>query len=88
MSITITEDKETKKEPIEKDVVEKTLEAVKEADKIRAENDQLAAELARREELWAKAKLGGRADAGSKEKSQEETDAAEASKHLATFQTE
>jgi len=87
MAITITETKdEGKDKPIEKEVIEKTLQAVTEADKIKKENEELEKQIERNKELKAQIALGGRADAGSVDKTDQEKADEEAKERLSAFQ--
>lgn len=81
----VTEDKEKEKEKVEVDDVRKALEKADEYEKLKAENDRLETEIRRNMELKAKMAIGGKAEAGIPEKSQEDKDKEEASKILSMF---
>ena len=83
IKIVASEDK--KPEEIERSTVEKTIQAADDLVRMREANDALEKEITRKEELMQRAKMGGKADAGSVEKPQETTDKDEASKILSTF---
>jgi len=92
--ITITDDKDAEEvKPVEKEVVEGALQAVQEVDKakkLKEENDAFELEVARAEELKARAALGGKSIAGQQvvEKSEEEKVAEEAKEILRTFEAD
>ena len=73
---------EAKQKTPEEEPKEKT-----EFEKLREANDEFEKELLRKEELKAKAMLGGRALAGQQEQTQEDKDAEEATKILKTFRS-
>ena len=90
MSITITEnaDHTEEEKPVEKEVVEKALEAVKEVDEaeeLRKKNDALEIEVRRSQELKAKLAVGGEATAGQ-EKTPEQEAEQEAANMLKAFE--
>lgn len=79
---------EEKKEPekVTEADVKDTLRAADEYEKLKEQNDKLEAEYKRQMELKAKIALGGKADAGTPEESQEDKDKKEAAKLLSAFQ--
>ena len=83
MTIEITEKKEEEK-PQPEDIKE-TLKAADEYTKVKEETERLEAMYARNQEIKAKIALGGKAEAGSKEISDEEKAAEEAAKHLKLY---
>jgi len=78
----LAEAKQTTEEPDKVSEVEEQLNQLKEA------NDKVEAELLRKEELRAKVAMGGKADAGEPEETEEEKADKEASKILSTFEAE
>lgn len=65
--------------------IKQTLREADEYEKLKQENDKLEAEYNRREELKAKMALGGRAQAGQVEKSEQEKADEEAAELLKRF---
>ena len=79
-----SEDKKEEEKVTEHDIKE-TLRAADEYEKLKEQNDKLEAEYLRAMELKAKIAIGGRASAGSPEKSQEDKDKEEADKLLKPY---
>ncbi len=82
-----TEDKNEENQPLETQVIEKTLKAVDDYDKLKAQNDALEAELERKKQLEVRRDeiLGGRAQAGQKPKTEQEKADEEAAKIIEQF---
>jgi len=84
MTIEITEKKEEEKKPQEADIKE-TLKAADEYERLKAENDKLEAEYQRQIELKAKIAIGGKAEAGKEEQTDEQKAQEEANRILSMY---
>lgn len=84
MTIEITEKKEEEKPKVED--VKETLKAADEYEKVKEETERLEAMYARNQEIKAKMALGGRGEAGSQEKTDEQKAEEEAKEILSAYE--
>lgn len=87
MSDIVIKTEESKPEPdkVDREDIKETLQKADEYEKLKAENEKLEAEYLRNQELKAKIALGGRAQAGQPEESQEQKNEKEATEMLSKF---
>ena len=80
-----TDDLKPEATKVDREDIKDTLKRADEYEKLKERNDKFEAEIQRTEELKAKMALGGRAQAGQAEESQEDKDEKEATELLSTY---
>ncbi len=86
MTIEITEKKdEPEPTKVNREDIKETLQKADEYEKLKAETEKLEALFLRNQEIKAKMAVGGRAQAGQAEESQEDKDEKEAAELLSTY---